>query len=52
MYSVGLLSMENRGAFSLLQADATKPFNFLQNFKNIDSTAEYASLLFSSLLSD
>lgn len=37
---VGLLSMENRGAFSLLQSDASKPFNFLQNFKNIDSTAE------------
>jgi hypothetical protein len=35
-----MLSMENRGMFSLLQSDPSKPFNFLQNFKNLDSTPE------------
>lgn len=36
----GFLSMENRGSFHLLQADASKPFNFLQNFKGLDSALE------------
>lgn len=42
---VGMLSLENRGSFCLLQSDPSKPFNFLQNFKNIDTTAEYSSYL-------
>jgi len=37
---LGLLSLDNRPSFSLLQPDPSKPFNFLQHFKNLDCTFE------------
>jgi len=38
---VGMLSLDNRSSFSLLQSDPAKPFNFLQNFKSLDAIPEY-----------
>jgi len=37
---LGMLSLDNRSSFSLLQSDPAKPFNFLQNFKSLDAIPE------------
>lgn len=36
----GFLSLENRNHFQALQVSAQRPFNLLQNFKNLDLTPQ------------